>query len=205
LISIKVFKVHKPELCPVKINGMLTEQFIQGLIEETRKVLNQSEKLNAKDLNYLTWKSNTESWSILECLEHLNLYGDYYLPEIRKAIRRSTAAPDTNVKPGWLGNYFAKSMLPKEKLNKMKTFKDKDPMNLHAPLTKEIIAVFIGQQHELLELLNEAKGANLNRIRIKTSISPLLRLKLGDTFHFVINHIIRHMAQIERVEREIQY
>jgi len=183
---------------------MLTEQFIQGLIEETRKVLNQSEKLNAKDLNYLTWKSDTGSWSILECLEHLNLYGDYYLPEIRKAMQQSTAAPEKNVKPGWLGNYFAKSMLPKKKLNKMKTFKDKDPMNLHASLDKEVITIFIRQQYELIELLNEAKGTNLNRIRIKTSISPLLRLKLGDTFHFVINHIIRHMAQISRIEGEIK-
>lgn len=183
---------------------MLTEQFIQRLTEEIREILNQSEKLNTKDLHYLTWKRDEGSWSILECLEHLNLYGDYYLPEIRNSMHRSVTASEKNFKPGWLGNYFAKSMLPKEKLNKMKTFKDKDPSNLNSPLNQEVLTVFIRQQYELIELLNEAKNVSLNRIRIKTSISPLIRLKLGDTFHFVTNHIIRHMAQIDRIEREMK-
>lgn len=43
-------------------------------------------------------------------------------------------------------------MLPKEKLNKMKTFKDKNPLN--ANLDKLIIDKFINQQIKLLDLLN---------------------------------------------------
>ena len=106
---------------------MQSEKLIQTLLEQTRQIINQTEKLKSYDLNTLTWKENEISWSILECLEHLNLYGDFYLPQIESKIENSTTKNDLEFKSGILGNYFAKSMLPKEKLNKMKTFKDKNP------------------------------------------------------------------------------
>lgn len=177
---------------------MQSENLTQTLIEQTRQIINQAEKLKTYDLHSLTWKENELSWSILECLEHLNLYGNFYLPEIENKTRNSNTKPDFEFKSGILGNYFAKSMLPKEKLNKMKTFKDKNPLN--AKLDKMVIDKFIGQQIKLLELLNQSRKVSLNKVKIKTSISSLIKIKLGDTFQFIINHIIRHLAQIDRVK-----
>lgn len=180
---------------------MQSESLVQTLIEQTRQIINQVEKLRSNDLHTLTWKENPDSWSILECLEHLNLYGDFYLPEIERKIVNSTTSHDAHFKSGLLGGYFAKSMLPKEKLNKMKTFKDKNPLN--ASLDKAVIDRFIDQQIKLLELLNLSRGVSLNRVKINTSISSLIKLKLGDAFQFYINHMIRHMAQIERVKMNV--
>jgi len=177
---------------------MQSEKLTQMLLEQSRQIINQAEKLQSYDLNTLTWKENEISWSILECLEHLNLYGDFYLPQIEKEIKNSTTKTDLEFKSGVLGNYFAKSMLPKEKLNKMKTFKDKNPLN--AQLDKSVIDRFINQQIKLLELLNQSRNVSLNKVKIKTSISSLIKLKLGDTFHFFINHIIRHLNQIDRIQ-----
>lgn len=183
-------------------NIMQAENLIQSLIEQTRQIINQVEQLKIYDSRQLTWKANPTSWNILECLEHLNLYGDFYLPEIESKIRNSNSKSETTFKSGFLGGYFAKSMLPKEKLNKMKTFKDKNPLN--AKLDKSVIEKFIGQQVKLLELLNKSRNVNLNNVRIETSISSLIRIKLGDTFQFFINHTIRHLKQIERIQAEIK-
>lgn len=177
---------------------MQSEKLIQTLIEQTRQIINQAEKLKSYDLETLTWKENEVSWSILECLEHLNLYGDFYLPQIENKIKNSTTNADIEFKSGILGNYFAKSMLPKEKLNKMKTFKDKNPLN--AKLDKSVVDKLINQQIKLLEFLNQSRNVSLNKVKIQTSISSLIRLKLGDTFQFFINHIIRHFAQIDRIQ-----
>ena len=181
---------------------MQSENLIQSLIEQTRKVINTVEKLKNNDLQTLTWKNDQKSWSILECLEHLNLYGNFYLPEIESKIKNSTTKSETEFKSGFLGNYFAKSMLPKEKLNKMKTFKDKNPLN--ANLDKSVIDKFIEQQVKLLDLLSQSRNVSLNKVKIQTSISSLIKLKLGDTFQFFINHIIRHLKQIERIETEMK-
>ena len=181
---------------------MQSEKLIQTLLEQTRQIINQAEKLQSYNLNTLTWKENEISWSILECLEHLNLYGDFYLPQMESKIKNSTTKTDLEFKSGILGNYFAKSMLPKEKLNKMKTFKDKNPLN--ANLDKTVIDKFINQQIKLLNLLNQSRNVSLNKVKIQTSISSIIKLKLGDTFQFFINHIFRHLKQIARIQQTMK-
>ncbi len=180
---------------------MQSEKLLQSFIEETRQLINQAEKLKTRDMDTLTWKGNPVSWNILECLEHLNLYGDFYLPQIEHKIRISRTKSDPDFNSGFLGSYFAKSMLPKEKLNKMKTFKDKNPLN--EKLDKRVIDKFISQQIKLLDLLNQSRNVSLNRVKIEISIARFIKLKLGDTFQFFINHSIRHFRQIERIESEI--
>jgi len=183
-------------------NKMESEKLIQLLIEQTKEIINQVENLKNDDLKTLTWKENKTSWSVLECLEHLNLYGDFYLPEIDRKIKNSNTKKETEFKNGFLGNYFAKSMLPKENLNKMKTFKDKNPLN--ANLDKSVIDKFINQQVKLLDLLDQSRSVSLNKVRIETSISSLIKLRLGNTFQFFINHNIRHIKQIDRIQNEIK-
>lgn len=177
---------------------MQTEILIQSLIEQSRQIIYQAERLKTNEIALLTWRENGDSWSILACLEHLNLYGDFYLPQIESAIKNAKAKNETEFSSGFLGNYFAQSMLPKEKLNKMKTFKDKNPLNSN--LDKTVIDTFIAQQIKLVELLNQSQKVSLNQTKIKTSLSSLIKLKLGDTFQFIINHNIRHLKQIERIQ-----
>lgn len=180
---------------------MQSEKLIESLLEQTRQIIDQVEKLKAYDLHTLMWKENEISWNILECLEHLNLYGDFYLPQMENKIKNSNTKPDFEFKSGFLGSYFAKSMLPNEKLNKMKTFKDKNPLN--AKLDKLVIDRFLNQQIKLIDVLNNSRNISLNEVKIQTSISSLLRLKLGDTFVFYINHIFRHLNQIDRIQFKI--
>jgi DinB superfamily len=66
-----------------------SETLILNLIETTRQNLNFVELLNLKTDNELKWKETNESWNVLECLEHLNLYGYFYIPEIEKSILNS--------------------------------------------------------------------------------------------------------------------
>lgn len=164
----------------------ITEENIQF----TETLLNQSdEKLN--------FRLSEKSWSILECLEHLNLYGKFYLPEINKRIQNS----DTNSKEifssGILGHYFAQSMLPKQKLNTMKTFKSMNP--IHSNLDKSVLSEIISQQKQIIHLLHDAANVDLNRVKTNISISNLIKLKLGDTFRFVIYHNLRHIEQAKRI------
>ena len=49
-----------------------SEILILDLIETIRQNLNYVELLKQKNETELNWKENSESWSVLECLEHLN-------------------------------------------------------------------------------------------------------------------------------------
>lgn len=145
----------------------------------------------------LNTKINADSWSILECIEHLNKYGRFYNPEIEQRIQRSKHVATATYKPGWLGNYFAESMKPSEDMKKMKTFKKMNP--IHSSLTRETIHEFIAQQDKLLKLIHRAQHINLTKTRTSITISKWITLRLGDTFRFYINHIARHIRQAQQV------
>ena len=174
-----------------------SEELIQDLIERTRININKSEKLSLLPIEKLNYRVEKESWSILECFEHLNLYGDFYIPEIKQRIESSKTKPKENFKTGLLGNYFAKIMLPKEDLNKMKTFKDKNPIG--SKLDKSIIERFILQQKQLVNLLDKSRAIDLNKTKTAISISKLITLKIGDTFRVVVYHNDRHLVQAEKI------
>lgn len=154
--------------------------------------------LSEQEFNY---KTNPDSWSVAQCLEHLNLYGDYYLEVMQKAIEKSNSPSQELFKSGMLGNYFANMMLPKEgEIKKMEAQKKQNPSKFETIyLPKETLNRFIGQQEQMLELLEKAKNKSLNKIRIPITLSKLIKLRLGDAFRFNVNHTLRHMNQAQRV------
>ncbi len=175
---------------------MKSLELIQTLTASTHDIINRVQKLKDLSLDELNARPSQESWSILECLEHLNLYGDFYIPEISKRMENSLKDSDTIFKSGLLGNYFANSMKPKLKLNKMKTFKDKNPAG--SRLDESVIDRFLDQQDQMLALLGQAKSKNLTKVKTAITISTLIKLRLGDTFRVIVYHNERHLIQAER-------
>ena len=178
------------------------------LIEELKKVteslIEQAaafKQLTTEELNY---RENAESWSILECLEHLNLYGEYYLVEIEKKMLAAPQEKESTLfRPGWLGNYFVGIIRPKEGgVKKMKTLANMNPLN--SELGPTVIDRFLKQQRRMLQLLEQAKSINLTSTKTGVSISSLIKLRLGDTFRFVIYHNQRHVLQAERMAGKLR-
>ncbi len=172
---------------------MDSEKLINELIDITKANKEATELFLKQPIDTLNFKKSTDSWSILECIEHLNRYGNFYIPEIKKQIAKSTHSKSNTFNSGILGNYFAKSMFPKEKLNKMKTFQSMNPNN--SSLDTNVLNVFLDQQDQLIELLSLAKLKDLKKIKTSISISKWIRLRLGDTFRVVIYHNLRHVEQ----------
>ena len=171
-------------------------QLINELTEMTNSHLEFVNSLKTNSKEQLNWKLNQESWSPLECLQHLNLTLNFYIPEIKKRIESSSIPSSNSFKGSYLGNRFASSMLPKEKMKKVNTFKKVNPIN--SELNKEnVIGTFIHHQKQLLELLNKAKDKNLTKIKTSTLL-PLLKLRLGNTLQLVTYHNERHIMQAKK-------
>lgn len=155
--------------------------------------------LTAIDLNQ---RPSPDSWSILACLEHLNLYGDFYLIELEDKILKAKAQrSDADFKSGWFGERTVQSMLPKnEQVAKMKTFHSKDPG--YTDLNITIIDRFIKQQGQLMGLLNMAEQIDLSSTTTRITL-PIIRFKLGTTLRFVVYHNVRHIWQAKNVMESI--
>ncbi|WKS95352.1 DinB family protein [Riemerella columbina] len=174
---------------------MKTDALIHDLLAHTAQITRRAKALSQLDEAALRWKPQPTVWNILECIEHLNRYGDFYLPEMERKIRHSRTTPQLEFRSGILGKYFVNSILPQLKTNKMKTAKDKNPLN--ETLDISVFSKFLSQQNQLHYLLELSQIVNLNRVKIRTSISPLIHLKLGDALQFYVYHILRHFQQID--------
>lgn len=172
---------------------------IGELKKVTESIIESATAFKRLSVEELNERENAESWSILECLEHLNRYGEYYLVEIEKRI---LAAPEedkaTHFSSGWLGNYFVGMIQPQEdQIKKMKTPKSMNP--LHAELEPTVIDRFLKQQRRMLQLLKQAETIDLTNTKTSITLTNFIKLRLGDTFRFVIYHNQRHVMQAERI------
>lgn len=138
------------------------------------------------------------AWSAAQCLGHLNSYGKVYLPAIQQAMAKANAPAVPQFTPGWLGAWFTRLLAPAadgKPTSKLPAPKAHSPVeaDAHAEL-----AIFAAQQESMLQLMEQARSVNLGRVRVPLEISSLIRLKLGDTFAFLVAHNLRHVRQAER-------
>jgi len=170
----------------------LIERLEEELDRQINVVVEQFQNLSEKELKR---QGENGGWSIVQNLEHLNMYFDYYNPAIKKALefaKEDIAAEQ--FKSGWLGSYFSNSMDYRTN-KKVKAFKDYIPVsNLY---TAKVIRTFIENEEELLQLVRKAKTYNLTKIRVAISLTKWITMRLGDVFQFVILHNERHIHQAQ--------
>ncbi|RVU00858.1 DinB family protein [Mucilaginibacter limnophilus] len=173
---------------------------LQQLAREVQLNIKEVQKLEDCSEGQLIVIPATGGWNIAQVIEHLNTYNAYYLPAIQKAMKQAVADKNCSTfKPGILGDYFVKMMQPKNS-SIGKRYK---AASRHIPTgdinAREVLKTYLNNQQRLLQLLDIADGYNINTIKIPTSISSLIKLKLGDVFRFLIAHQQRHFVQIEHI------
>lgn len=167
------------------------------LKEQTKVLISSAEEFKLQSHAKLNFKNTTESWSILECIAHINLYSNFYLVEFNRCLDFSKNKTVPLFQSGWFGNYSANSMLPtKKKMSKMKTFKHMNP--IYSKVNKVVLDDFINEQNDFLLILDKCKKVNLNKTRCKLTI-PVITFKLGDALRFYVNHNQRHIVQAKNL------
>ncbi len=173
-----------------------SEDLIKELKEDVQRLQAAADHLKNTEKSKLVFVENDGKWSVVQCLEHLNEFGRFYLPAIEKTITVKTGEKNAWFNSGFLGDYFTKSMKPKNVFdikNKMKTMKRFTfPNSLNVDT---VMKEYIDQKIRLQHLLDTANDRDLNSIRIPITLTKMIKLKLGDIFRFLIAHEQRHMIQ----------
>jgi hypothetical protein len=175
----------------------LASDLLDDLKSETRNIILELQRLKKIDPELLMRNPAPGRWSVAQVLEHLNSYGKYYLPLIEEKLNLYEGFSSEYFTPGFLGNYFTNSMLPKEGQIKNKMKSPAAHQASKDPDSYEMIEEFLTQEYLLLELLGQAETVDLNKIRIPISLTKMIKLKLGDVFNFIVAHHQRHFLQIK--------
>lgn len=136
-------------------------------------------------------------WSAAECVAHLNLTTQAYLPGIDRALNDAralggTAAARMRRDPiGWL---LWKMTGPGGRM-KAKTSPDFVP---NGRLSREsLVGEFERLQGELVARLRAADGLPIERVRMPSVFNARLRYSLYSTFSILAGHEHRHLGQAE--------
>ena len=185
------------------MNLVKSSELLQGLLKQIVAIQYKAEnRFGEKADAVLQHIPAPGKWSAVQCLEHLNTYGRYYLPELEKAIaiaEKKNSRPETTFKSSWLGAYFTRLMQPQD--NGQLRSKMKSPKGHIPALNPDLATVlqeFTGQQRQMEALLLRAEKINIRQHKVPTSLSRVIKLSVGDTLGFLTAHINRHVLQAER-------
>jgi hypothetical protein len=146
----------------------------------------------------LAWQPGPEQWGIGHCLVHVarinELYRERLAPALASARTRGLVAR-APLKGSWMGRWFARAVGPAGRAVKT------PPLFRPRRETVEGAALetFFDEQVRLQSLLDDARGLDLDRVRVTSPATPLLRFHACDAFRILVEHEKRHVAQADRV------
>lgn len=169
------------------------------LRKETAWAKLQLEDFKTYSIEDLNYKPSVSEWSILECIEHLCLYGKFYLPEIEKRLTNAKTEKQLMFKSSFIGDYFV-NMIKASNTKKIKATKQMDSTG--SDLNISTINQFIKQLEWFDSLLIKAENVNLAKVKTSISLTKLIKLRIGDTLRFLAYHNKRHILQAKRTENK---
>ena len=145
------------------------------------------------------WAPASGSWSIGQCIDHLNVAARVYLPAIddavAEAMRRGLYGPGPYAYD-WIGRLMVAFVEPPRRF-RVRTLTALQPVP--GRRRHEVMAAFRAYQVQYVDRLRQANGLDLARARVASPIARWLRLPLGSAFALMVAHERRHLSQAASV------
>jgi len=142
-------------------------------------------------------------WSIAECLMHLNITSERYVPlldEALRSLRTRGLLADGTLHRDFVGYMLSRFLEPPVRL-KSATAPPFRPGQIEA--LPEVLERFDYLQGELLVRLERGAGLALDRQRVVSPFNPRVRYNLYSAFCVITAHQRRHLWQAERVRAAV--
>ena len=190
--------------------GMTTNNLINIATEITQANISTVKKsIKSMSSGQLNWKVSKNTWNINEILAHLNEYSKHYHNTFLHKIENTRFKSS---KEGFISSPLGKAAWKAMKLGNANNIKRKfkSPKECNPILSPNIlkgnqINNFLNQQKKLLNIIEKCKCVNIRRIKIPTSRSKVVRLRLGDALLFVAYHNERHVQQIINLKKNAYF
>ena len=134
-------------------------------------------------------------WSAGQCLEHLNITYRAFLPLMREATQRLTASGRRArgpVRHGLFMRWFIRDMEPPPR-RRYPTGSAFFPPTEVSP--GQVLAEFLQLHDDLVRLLEQVNGYDLNAVKVHSPFSAWLRYRLGSGLALNLAHDRRHLWQ----------
>ena len=145
------------------------------------------------------------SWSVAECVAHLNLSSRAYVPLLDEALARARAIggpPPGRHRMDLVGALISLAAGPMPRLGRSRVGKAKTPAPFvpSGVLPREhLLAEFDRLQEEMIAFTEAADGLPLGKVKVVSPFDPRARYNLYSCFVILSRHQVRHLEQAEEV------
>ncbi len=150
-------------------------------------------------------RSDPARWSAAECVAHLNLTNDAYVPRMRTAIEEARKLPRVaggSYSRDMIGRFFATMVGPLPKIGKTRIGRVKTTPAFipTGSFPKQLLlAEFKRIQLELMAMVKESDGLAIDKVKIASPFGEKIHYNLYSTFVILPRHEERHIQQAELV------
>lgn len=153
------------------------------------------------DPKQFNWAPAPDRWSVGQCIEHLNITAERYIPVLREATSLARAQGRLRSGPFSLGlfeRWFMQAMEPPARRLRTRTPKAfVAPPSLDPHVTVER---FFTLHDGLRECIAGADGLDLKAIKVRSQFGPI-SWSLNGTFGILLAHARRHIWQAREVRK----
>ncbi len=137
----------------------------------------------------LNWRASAKTWSIGQCIDHLNLTHDYYRPKLADAWRKpAPATAASRYTPSFWGRIYMHFAL-----NAKYSFPTAPEITPGSAASRSVLADYTQRQRELLALIATAGSIDLTRTAVP--IAGIVQFNVGDCLKVLAFHDKLHIEQ----------
>jgi hypothetical protein len=153
-------------------------------------------------IEQLNWRSKQGTWSVGQCLEHLHITNEVYLPAISAALDGRLHTTVQEVRLGWFSRWFIRHYIaPNPAGTRARAPKKIEPAKHVDPL---ILETFLRSNQAARRLVRHASAFDVNHLRFKNPFIPVLRFTVGTGLEIIAKHQSRHLLQAEGVRHSLR-
>lgn len=175
----------------------------EAVLHDIQRELNEATArawalVKSTDGRFFTVRPNSASWSAAECLSHLSISTEMFLPVLRNALedaRRRNVLARKRPRMDLLGRILRWFLEPPIR-QRVKTAAPFVPRAVRAKA--EAFGEFASLQEKLADLIRAAEGLDLMRIRVASPFDRRVRYNAYSAFRIIAAHQRRHLWQAEQ-------
>jgi DinB superfamily len=152
---------------------------------------------NGLSLEQLNWRLWPGAWSIGQCIEHLRIANDVYLPSISAALQGREQARVQEIRLSRFSRWFIRNYIAPNPEGARAMAPKKIEPGIQVDL--RVVETFLRSNQAAQQLIRRASLCDVNRVRFKNPFIPLLRFTVGTGLEIIAKHQVRHLLQAERV------
>jgi hypothetical protein len=172
-------------------------------LEEVEKELNEATRrawtlVQSTDPRFFTVRPNPRSWSAAECISHLSISSESFLPVLTLAIndaRKRNLVTKKAPKMDLIGRVMRWFLEPPIRA-KTKTAAPFVPKSVRAKA--EAFGEFASLQSKLAELISAARGLDLTHLKIVSPFDKRVKYNVFSALRILVAHQRRHLWQAEQ-------